>query len=45
MEPSALWSFFQNRRESQKLIVDTAFKDYALRFRAEAESRWRRKDL
>jgi hypothetical protein len=30
-------SFFQNRRESQKLIVETAFRDYELRFRSEAE--------
>ena len=29
---------FQNRRESQRLIFDTAFKDYELRFRYATES-------
>jgi len=29
---------YQNRRESQRLIFDTAFKDYELRFRYASES-------
>jgi len=28
---------YQNRRESQRLIFDTAFKDYELRFRYASE--------
>lgn len=33
---------FQNRRESKRLIFETAFKDYELRFRYEAEGTPRR---
>ena len=33
---------FQNRRESKRLIFETAFKDYELRFRFEAEGTPRR---
>jgi len=33
---------FQNRRESKRLMFETAFKDYELRFRYEAEGTPRR---
>jgi hypothetical protein len=33
---------FQNRREAKKLLFETAFKDYELRFRYEAEGTPRR---
>jgi hypothetical protein len=33
---------FQNRRETRKLLYETAFKDYELRFRYEAEGTPRR---